>query len=57
MGYDLCGSGFWVGRWRQRDVVVVMVRFEFWVLFGFGFVVICWVDLGGAAMVGRWLCY
>ena len=57
MGYDLCGSGFWVGRWRRHDVVVVMVRFEFWVLFGFGFVVICWVDLGGAAMVGRWLCY
>ena len=56
MGCDLCESGFWVGGWWRCDMVDATVRFEFWVLLAFGFVVIFWVDLGGAVVVGWWLC-
>ena len=38
-------------------MVDATVRFEFWVLLAFRFVVIFWVDLGGAVVVGWWLCY
>ena len=57
MGFDLCWSGFQVGGWRQRDVVVATVGFGFCLGLGLGFVMIFWVDLGSAAVVGWWLCY
>ena len=52
----LCGSGFRVGGWRQRDVVVATVGFGCCLGLGLGFFMMCWVDLGSAAVVGWWLC-